>query len=309
MTSNVIVLPPIGMDMKDMILPLPTHDTLKMNAEFQPAAAETQKMKTKRGAKSKAPKPRRAEKKMKTAKPKIPKQKPAAAGKMKEKHAHAHHPPWADMMVAAVKALNEKHGSSMPAIKKYILSTYNIDTGPEKVTPMLRRGLKAATASNKLTHVKGKGLAGSFRIPKSGAKLGMNKKMKKRANLKGKMTKKAPKGTGKKIVKKEKKLIKKPTGAEKAKPKKVEMAPTLAEGKIPMLISAPLAPAVQKIKKTKKPKTEMKTKKTAKAKKTPMKVKSAKSPKSRMAPKPKITGAPTAAVINITPTTPLLTAI
>ena len=106
------------------------------------------------------------------------------------------------MMVAAVKALNEKHGSSMPAIKKYILSTYNIDTGPEKVTPMLRRGLKAATASNKLTHVKGKGLAGSFRIPKSGAKLGMKKKMKKRANLKGKMTKKALKGTGQKIVKK-----------------------------------------------------------------------------------------------------------
>jgi hypothetical protein len=65
------------------------------------------------------------------------------------------------MMEAAVKGLNEKRGSSISAIKKYIVANYKVDA--EHLTPHLRRGAKAALASGKLVQAKGTGLTGSFK--------------------------------------------------------------------------------------------------------------------------------------------------
>lgn len=255
---------------------------LKMN--LAPAGPEAPKMKAKKAAKVKTPKPKKhVEKKMKTLKTKIPK-----VGKVhKEKH-HAHHPPWADMMVAAVGALKERDGSSSSAIKKYILSNYQIDTEPDKITPMLRRGLKAAIATNKLRQFKGKGLAGSFKLPiHHGVKTDVGKKLKK--NLKGKkIVKKAPKTGGKKILKKGMKQSKKSTGGKKVK--KVKKITPVVEG-TQLVTSTPMK--LGKIKMVKKPKSESKKELGMKKKiikKTPLKGKTGKAMKMKASkvPKPKI---------------------
>jgi len=72
------------------------------------------------------------------------------------------HPAWAIMMTRAVEALHEKGGSSISAIKKWILANNKVEA--DKLTPHLRRGLKAAIKSGKLVQAKGKGLTGSFKL-------------------------------------------------------------------------------------------------------------------------------------------------
>jgi hypothetical protein len=168
-------------------------------------------------------------------KPKVPKANPIAAagdvGKLKEKnvsiHHHPNHPPWAVMMVEAVTNLHHRGGSSVPAIKKYITSTFTIDN--EKITPLLRRGAKAALTSNKLKQVKGKGLSGSFKLPPNGAHtktiLG-NKKPK--SAKKTKLAKAKNPAARKKIVK-AKDSTKTATGEKKVK-KAIKIKP--AKGKI-----------------------------------------------------------------------------
>ena len=53
--------------------------------------------------------------------------KPAAKPKAAKKPAKkAEHPPSAVMVLAAVKALKEKNGSSLVAIKKYIAANYKV---------------------------------------------------------------------------------------------------------------------------------------------------------------------------------------
>jgi len=43
-----------------------------------------------------------------------------------KKVAKADHPPTGVMVLAAVKALKERNGSSLPAIKKYIAANYKV---------------------------------------------------------------------------------------------------------------------------------------------------------------------------------------
>jgi hypothetical protein len=237
--DDIIVLPIPGIDSHPSLLPKEGLEKLNPN----PAP----KMKAKRTTKVKMPKVKK-EKKMKTHKIKVMKA-PTEGGKMKVKHpahVHAHHPPWADMMCAAVQSLNEKHGSSMSAIKKYILSHYTIDIDANKITPMLKRGLKAATASKKLRHVKGHGLAGSFKLDVLGMKKGkVGKKIKKT-----KLVKKGGKTGGKKIVKKGKKMVKK---TKKIKKTTKKITPVVGAQNIELL-----KPGMGKIKKMKKPKSESK---------------------------------------------------
>lgn len=97
------------------------------------------------------------------------------------------HPAWADMITAAVKALGEKGGSSVSAIKKYMIANYKIDA--EKAGPFMKRGIKAAIAGGSLVQAKGKGLTGSF-------KLGAGKPVKKAktASKKSKLATKKPAG-------------------------------------------------------------------------------------------------------------------
>jgi len=264
--DDIIVLPIPGIDLHPGSLPKEGLEKLNPN----PAP----KMKAKRTTQVKMPKVKK-EKKMKTHKIKVMKA-PTEGGKMKAKHpahVHAHHPPWADMMCVAVQSLNEKHGSSMLAIKKYILSHYTIDIDANKFTPMLKRGLKAATASKKLRHVKGHGLAGSFKLDVLGMKKGkVGKKIKKT-----KLVKKGGKPGGKKIVKKEKKMVKK-TGTKKIKKTIKKIKPVVGAQNIELL-----KPGMGKIKKMKKPKSESKKELTIKkARKTQMKGKGI-----RKAPMPK----------------------
>lgn len=88
--------------------------------------------------------------------------KKAAAPKSKKPRSKPTHPRTSEMVNAAIKALKERAGSSLQAIKKYIASTYKVDA--EKHAPFIRKYLKSAVASGILVQTKGKGAAGSFRL-------------------------------------------------------------------------------------------------------------------------------------------------
>ena len=74
----------------------------------------------------------------------------------------ADHPPYSDMIKAAILTLKERSGSSRQAIEKYILANYKVaDTGPH-----LKTALKKMTATGKLLQTKGVGASGSFKLAK-----------------------------------------------------------------------------------------------------------------------------------------------
>ena len=145
----------------------------------------------------------------------MPEAKSPAKKAAKPKKA-ADHPPTASMVKAAIKALKERNGSSLPAIKKYIAANYKVDAA--KLAPFVRRFLKKAVADGKLTQVKGTGASGSFKLAKV-------EKPKKVAKPKAKKpaAKKAKKPAAKKVKKAKKPAAKKEKKAKKpkaAKPKK-----------------------------------------------------------------------------------------
>ena len=58
--------------------------------------------------------------------PASPKKVVAKKPRAKKPTASANHPPAGEMVVAAIKALNERGGSSLQAIKKYIAANYKV---------------------------------------------------------------------------------------------------------------------------------------------------------------------------------------
>merc|ERR1711944_140307 len=120
------------------------------------------------------------------------------AAKPKAKPAH---PPTASMVMAAVKALKEAKGSSLPAIKKYIAGNYKVDI--VKLSPFVRKALKSLVEKKKLVQTKGTGASGRFKANKG-------EKPKKVAKPKKKATKKAKKPAGEKKAKTPKKKAAKP---------------------------------------------------------------------------------------------------
>merc|ERR1719228_1825468 len=104
------------------------------------------------------------------------------------------------MVLAAVKALKDKKGSSLPAIKKYIAANYKVDV--VKVSPFIRKAIKKLVEGKKIVKVKASFKAVKEEKPKK------VKKAKKPNAKKPKATKKAP----------AKKAAKKP--AAKKSPKK-----------------------------------------------------------------------------------------
>jgi hypothetical protein len=66
------------------------------------------------------------------------------------------------MVGNAIKSLKERGGSSLQAIKKYIATNYKVDS--EKLSPFIKKYLKAAVASGELVQTKGKGASGSFKL-------------------------------------------------------------------------------------------------------------------------------------------------
>merc|ERR1711990_1037797 len=129
--------------------------------------------------------------------------------KAKKPAKKAEHPPSAVMVLAAVKALKDKKGSSLPAIKKYIAANYKVDA--VKVSPFIRKAIKKLVEGKKIVKVKASFKAVKEEKPKK------VKKAKKPAkkSAKAKTPKKAKKTAAKK-PKTAKKAAAKPKTAKKA---------------------------------------------------------------------------------------------
>merc|ERR1711884_821873 len=129
-----------------------------------------------------------------------PKKAPAA----KKPKAKPTHPPTSAMIAAAIKALKERNGSSLAAIKKYIAATYKVDV--VKLAPFIRKALKKGVEAKKLIKVKA-----SYKLAKEEKKPKAKKPKAKKP--------KAKKPKAKKVKKSPKKAAKKPA-AKKAAAKK-----------------------------------------------------------------------------------------
>ena len=153
------------------------------------------------------------------------------------------HPPTSVMVVAAVKALKERNGSSLPAIKKYIAANYKVDVA--KLAPFIKKALKSLTEKGKLVQTKGKGASGSFKL--AAAAKAEKPKAKKPKTPKKKAAAKKPAGEKKKSSPKKKAA---------AKPKKAK-TPKKAAAKKP----AAKKPAAKKPAKKSSPKKKAAPKK------------------------------------------------
>ena len=124
------------------------------------------------------------------------------------------HPPYIEMIKAAIGALKERNGSSRQAIEKYIKANYAVGESGSHLKLALKRG----AANGKLLHTKGVGASGSFKVAKEEKK---EKKPKTAAVVKKKPAAKPKKPAAKKTAKKPaaKKAAKKPA-AKKPSAKK-----------------------------------------------------------------------------------------
>ena len=164
--------------------------------------------------------------------------KPIAAKKLSTKPSH---PATSELVLNAIKTLQDRNGSSLQAIKKFIASHYKLDT--DKLAVFIKKYLKNAVAAGKLIQTKGKGASGSFKLPATVAakpvKAAKGKKIaesndkkiksdeKKEKKRKGKSTKKTSSAkkkhaTSKKVTNKSGVSIKSATPKQKStKPSKV----------------------------------------------------------------------------------------
>ncbi|XP_035733113.1 histone H1-like [Vespa mandarinia] len=198
--------------------------------------------------------------------------------KAKAQRSKSSHPPTSKMVTAAIKELKDRKGSSLQAIKKYIVATYKVDG--EKVAPFIRRYLKTAVSSGFVVQTKGKGASGSFKLSTEIAKAKPQRSKKKRAtdisvekknavankpvnsNKKAKTSPKKTPETAKKSVdqKKATKVTSPKSGATKAGVK------TIVKAGVKTAAAAANAAEKKTMKKTAaQAKTISKTKKTAKA--------------------------------------------
>ncbi|XP_053945198.1 histone H1-III-like [Anastrepha ludens] len=113
------------------------------------------------------------------------------------------------MVVEAIRNLNERGGSSVLAINKYIKSIYPQLDGPRTLR-LIKQYIKKAVTNGRLVQAKGSGLTGSFKIS---AEINRLEQRQKRKKLMQKAKKDAP---AKKAVKKPKTIKKK---AENGEPK------------------------------------------------------------------------------------------
>merc|ERR1712173_395107 len=117
-------------------------------------------------------------------------------------------PPSSAMVKAAIKALGDKKGSSLAAIKKYVAANYKVDI--VKISPFIRKALKKGVESKALVQVKG-----SYKLAKEAKKPKVKKpKAKKAKKPKAKKAKTPKKAAAK--PKPAKKPAAKKTPAKKA---------------------------------------------------------------------------------------------
>lgn len=195
------------------------------------------------------------------------------------------HPKTSDMVHGALASLNEKNGSSLIAIKKFMAANYTVDT--VRLAPYIRNYLKKAVESGAVIQTKGSGATGSFKLPAKTAPATKKAKVAKDESVKEKKPKKMKaakeknpkKATTKKdAAKGEKKVVK-----EKTKPKK-EAAAAAVEKKAVKKSPVKKAPAGEKKEKVKKTVAESKKavavkEKATKKAKSPTKTKPEKKPK------------------------------
>merc|ERR1711994_463588 len=134
---------------------------------------------------------------------------PAKAKAPAKPRAKPTHPKTSEMVVAAIKALKERTGSSLAAIKKYIAANYKVDI--VKLAPFIRKALKKGVESKQLVMVKA-----SYKLSKEAK---VEKKPKKKVVKKKKpAAKKAktPKKAAAKKAKTPKKAAKKPAAKKPA---------------------------------------------------------------------------------------------
>lgn len=169
--------------------------------------------------------------------------KKKAAGTKAKTTATAGHPATSVMVVAAIKELNEKKGSSLPAIKKYLAANYKVD--PVKLAPFIRKFLKAAVANKTILQTKGNGASGHFKLATAEAK------PKKVTTPKKKLVTKKAKvpGTPKKKKSATKKAVTKPASGEPAakKAKKAVAAPKPKASKPKKTPKKPTTPKAKKV--------------------------------------------------------------
>ena len=195
------------------------------------------------------------------------KSKPAAKPKKPAKAPE--HPPYVDMIKAAISGLKERNGSSRQAIEKYIKSNYKV----VEVGPHLRMALKKATAKGTLLHTKGVGASGSFKLAKV-EKKPKKKSAPKKKPLAAKPKKPAAKKSPKKAKKAKKATEKKPaakkTDAKKPaakKPSSKKAAAKKPEAKKPVTKKAMRKPVKKPAAKTTSKKPAAKKDKKPSAKK------------------------------------------
>ena len=95
--------------------------------------------------------------------PASPKKAPMSPEKkIRKLKAPATHPPTDIMVNEAITdiALKERGGSSLFAIKKYIAANYKVNV--DRLSPFIKKYIKAAVADGRLTQKKGTGASGSF---------------------------------------------------------------------------------------------------------------------------------------------------
>jgi len=89
------------------------------------------------------------------------KKKKSTSTKGKSSHG-ASHPKYSDMIKAALKALNDRGGSSRAAILKFVLANYSLD--PIQANQHLKLALKNGIKSKSFKQTKGNGASGSFKL-------------------------------------------------------------------------------------------------------------------------------------------------
>lgn len=72
------------------------------------------------------------------------------------------HPPVYEMIVAALKALKARKGSSLYAIKSYIGANYQCSV--DKLSPFIKKALKSGIEKGTLIRTTGVGATGSFKL-------------------------------------------------------------------------------------------------------------------------------------------------
>lgn len=182
--------------------------------------------------------------------------KKPSTGKNKKPRVKPNHPRTSEMVIAAVKNLKERGGSSLQAIKKYISANYKVDA--EKLAPFIKKYLKSAVTSGSLVQTKGKGASGSFKL--SSAEKGESKKTTISSGAKA--------ASGRKPA--AKKLTKKPAGAGKTIVRKAttkKVAKATAPSKSPVKSKAKKPAKGSPTKKPKAPKPKKATAAKPKAKK------------------------------------------